>query len=225
MSTDELARMIDHTLLKPNATASQIDQLCDEAMKHGFYSVCVNASRVARCASRLSGSQAKTCSVVGFPLGAASTASKAVEAKAAVADGADELDMVINIGRLLDADLAYVKEDIGAVVAAAEGRAVKVIIEACYLDDAGIVEACRLAETAGAAFVKTSTGFGPSGATVHAVRLMRATVGDRLGVKAAGGIRDYTTAVDMINAGANRIGASVSVQILEGARLNRIRKA
>jgi len=218
MDARDLAKVIDHTLLRPNATVSEIDKLCDEALQYGFYSVCVNSSRVARCASRLAGSNVKVCSVVGFPFGAASTVAKAAEAETAVKEGADELDMVVNIGKLLDGDLGYVESDIKAVVAAAEGRTVKVIIEACYLDNSGIVEACKAAERAGAGFVKTSTGFGPSGATVHAVRLMRETVGERLGVKAAGGIRNNAAAIEMIRAGADRIGASSSVQIVEGAR-------
>jgi len=219
MDPKDLAKMIDHTLLKPNATVSQVDKLCDEALEYGFYSVCVNPSRVARCVSRLSGSDVKACSVVGFPFGATGTASKAVETETAVEEGVDELDMVMNIGKLLDADIGYVERDIRGVVRAADGRIVKVIIEVCYLDDSGIVEACKVAERAGAGFVKTSTGFGPSGATVQAVRLMRETVGERLGVKAAGGIRDYATAMELIRAGANRIGASASIQIVEGARL------
>ncbi len=214
---ESMASYIDHTLLKPDATSEQVDKLCAEALEHDFCSVCVNPVWVKRCASTLSGSDVKVCTVIGFPLGATTTEAKAAEAGIAVKDGADELDMVINQGKLLDGELDYVEEDIKAVVLAAGRRPVKVIIEICYLEDDGIITACQIAETAGASFVKTSTGFGPSGATVEAVGLMRKTVGQRLGVKAAGGIRDHETAVRMIEAGANRIGASASIEIVRGA--------
>jgi deoxyribose-phosphate aldolase len=209
--------MIDHTLLKPNATVSQIDELCNEAREHGFCSVCVNPSWVERCVDKLSGSDVNVCTVIDFPLGAALTHAKIDETRFAVKQGADELDMVMNVSKLLDGELEYVENDIRAVVEAAQGRTVKVIIEICYLDEDCIVSACRGTERAGANFVKTSTGLGPSGATVEAVKLMRATVEDRLGVKAAGGIRDYEAAMNMIGAGASRIGASASIEIVRGA--------
>jgi deoxyribose-phosphate aldolase len=209
--------MIDHTLLKPNATTGQIDELCNEARDHDFYSVCVNPLWVERCVDNLSGSDVYVCTVIDFPLGTALTQTKIDETDNALDHGAEELDMVMNVGKFLDGELDNVENDIGAVVKAARGRTVKVIIEICYLDDEGVASACRAAERAGAHFVKTSTGFGPSGATVEAVKLMRATVGDRLGVKAAGGIRDYETAMSMIEAGANRIGASAGIEIVRGA--------
>jgi len=209
--------MIDHTILKPNATASQIDKLCKEAKEFGFCSVCVNPVWVQRCKSALSGTKVKVCTVIGFPLGATSTEAKAAEACIALKHGADELDMVLNVGKLLDGELAYVERDIRAVVDEARGRVVKVILEICYLDEKQIVQACKLAEKAGVRFVKTSTGFGPSGATVEAVKLMRESVSQRIGVKAAGGIKDYKTAMQMVKAGANRIGASASVEIIKVA--------
>ncbi len=217
MNRQELAGMIDHTLLKPNATASQIDELCNEAREYGFYSVCVNPSWVKRCADKLAGSEVKACTVIGFPLGAAVTQAKIEETRIALEHGADELDMVLNLGKLLDGELDYVEKDIRAVVEAARGKTVKIIIEICYLDEEGIVTACQVVERASAHFVKTSTGFGPSGATVEAVKLIRQSVGNRLGVKAAGGIRNYESAMHMIGAGASRIGASASIEIVRGA--------
>jgi deoxyribose-phosphate aldolase len=216
MKSSELAGMIDHTILKPNATASQIDKLCMEAKEYGFASVCVNPVWVQRCKSTLSGSKVKVCTVIGFPLGANSTEAKAAEAGIALKHGADELDMVLNVGKLLDGELAYVERDIRAVVDEVRGKVVKVILEICFLDEKQIVQACKLAEKARAKFVKTSTGFGPSGATVEAVKLMRNSVSQRIGVKAAGGIKDYKTAMEMIKAGANRIGASAGVEIIKG---------
>jgi len=217
MRRRELARMIDHTLLKPTATETQIEALCSEAAKHGFYSVCVNPSWLENCLTQLSDSDVKVCTVIGFPLGANDTLSKAAEARIAIEKGADELDMVMNVGQLLDGNHDYVQEDILAVVGAANGLPVKVIIEICYLSDEQIVEACEIAKNAGASFVKTSTGFGPSGATEEAVWFMRNTVGKNMGVKASGGIRDYATAIRMIEAGANRLGTSASVEIIMGA--------
>jgi deoxyribose-phosphate aldolase len=218
MEGPDIAKLIDHTLLRPDATANQVDKLCDKAVEHGFFSVCVNPIWVGRCARRLSESDVKVCAVVGFPLGASESAIKAREAALAVENGADEVDMVMNIGRLLEGELAKAEEDIRGVVAAVGGRVVKVIIEICYLDEKHIIRACELAKAAGAHFVKTSTGFGPSGATVEAVRLMRQTVGEAMGVKAAGGIRDYGAAMKMVDAGASRLGTSASVEIVKGAR-------
>lgn len=217
MKRSELARMIDHTLLKSTATEAQIEVLCDEAKEHGFYSVCVNPSWVQKCLAVLSSPNVEVCTVIGFPLGSSDTLSKATEARIAVEKGADELDMVINVGQLLDGNHDYVEKDILAVIEAAHGLPVKVIIEICYLSEAQIVKACEIAKSASASFVKTSTGFGTSGATVEAIRLMRRTVGPEMGVKASGGIRDYKTAVKMIEAGASRIGASASVEIVMGA--------
>ena len=208
--------MIDHTILKADANVGQIEQLCNEAKQYGFASVCVNSSWVPLCSDLLSGTGVKVCTVIGFPLGAASTLAKAAETVTAVEQGAEDLDMVINVGRLLNGEFDFVKNDIKAVVDGAHGMPVKVIIEICYLNDRQIVKACQLSEEAGAKFVKTSTGFGTGGANVEAVKLMRQTVGDRLGVKASGGIRSRKDALRMIEAGANRIGASASIAIVEG---------
>ena len=211
----ELARMIDHTALKANTTVSQIDELCIEAKQYNFASVCVNSSWVSRCAKNLENSEIKVCTVIGFPLGATSTESKAAEAATAIQQGAEELDMVINIGKFLDADFDFVKNDITAVVDAARGRTMKVIIEICYLNKEQIIKACQLSEKAGAHFVKTSTGFGSGGATVEAIRLMRQTV-PYLGIKASGGIRNRQDTLMMIEAGASRIGTSAGIEIVEG---------
>jgi len=215
----KLAAMIDHTLLKPDATPVQVRALCAEAVEYGFCSVCVNPANVRLAAEQVRVSQVRVCSVVGFPLGASTSEIKAREAEQAIADGAHEVDMVLNIGALKAGDLERVEQGIAAVVRVAHvgGALCKVIIETCYLSDAEKVEACRRAVSAGADFVKTSTGFGPAGATVADVALMRATVGPGVGVKAAGGIRSYETAREMIAAGATRIGASASVQIGENA--------
>jgi deoxyribose-phosphate aldolase len=210
-----MTERIDHTNLKPEATTAAIRRLCQEARDYGCYSVCVNSCYVGLCHALLLGSPAKVCSVVGFPLGAMATQSKAAEAAQAVVDGADEIDMVINVGALKERNIDYVRQDIQAVVDAAGSAPVKVILETCLLDDAEKVLGCQLAEAAGAAFVKTSTGFSSGGATVEDVGLMRRTVGTRLGVKASGGIRDLATARRMIEAGANRLGASASVQIAQ----------
>ncbi|MGF1449950.1 MAG: deoxyribose-phosphate aldolase [Opitutales bacterium] len=213
----ELAAYIDHTILKPEATAAQVQRLCEEAHAHAFAAVCVNPSRVPKAAKLLEGSTVKVCTVVGFPLGATLTAAKAAETHLAVQAGATEIDMVLNVGALKDGEDALVADDVAAVVAAAKGSAsVKVILENCLLEDAEIARACRLCHGAGADYVKTSTGFARSGATVDDVRLMRTTVGSKLGVKAAGGIRDTATALAMIEAGATRIGASASIAIVDG---------
>ena len=214
-----LNKYFDHTLLKADATTDQIDVLCREALAHDFYSVCVNSCNVAQCADVLKGSDVKIAAVVGFPLGACTTATKAFETEEACRDGASEIDMVINIGALKEGGEEFVYEDIKAVVDAAAkyGAIVKVIIETCLLTDEEKVTACRLAKEAGAAFVKTSTGFSTGGATAEDVALMRKTVGADMQVKASGGIRDYETVIAMIEAGADRIGASASVKIMESA--------
>jgi deoxyribose-phosphate aldolase len=214
-----LSHMIDHTILKPDASHDEIAQLCYEARKHDFISVCVNPSYVQLCSELLKGSNVLVCTVVGFPLGATSTDSKVFEAQKAIRDGAKEIDMVINIGALRSRDYEQVEQDIAAIARAshAGGAILKVIIEAALLTDEEKVIACQLAKVAGADFVKTSTGFGPSGAKPEDVALMRRVVGPNIGVKAAGGIRTYDDAMKMIDAGATRIGASASVKILQGA--------
>ena len=212
----ELNRMIDHTLLKANATCAQIEKLCDEALEYNFASVCVNTCWVPLAHEKLADSDVKTCCVVGFPLGAMLTEAKAAEARLAVEAGADEVDMVINIGWLLDGEYDAVRDDIAAVVRAADGKCVKVIIEACLLTDEQKVKACELSVDAGATFVKTSTGFSTGGATVADVALMRKTVGDRCLVKAAGGIHTADEARAMVEAGADRLGCSAGIQIMAG---------
>ncbi len=219
LSGHDLARYIDHTALKPEATEAQIVQLCEEAKRYHFIAVCVNPVWVARCVSLLNGTDTRVATVVGFPLGATLPEVKAYETQRMVEAGAREIDMVINIGALKSKDTAMVARDIEAVVKAARsGQALtKVIIEAVLLNDEEKQLACRLACEAGAEFVKTSTGFSSGGATVHDVALMRQVVGPHVGVKAAGGIRTYTDALAMIAAGANRIGASASVKIMQEA--------
>lgn len=217
MDTRSLAGMIDHTLLKPEAQEADIRTLCEEARKHGFFSVCVNPSNVKLSAELLAGSSVKVCTVVGFPLGATTPAVKAFETREAIAHGAQEIDMVINVGALKSGKLDAVEADIRAVVDAAAPVPVKVILETALLTDDEKVAACKAAKAAGAAFVKTSTGFSKGGATVEDVRLMRETVGPEMGVKASGGVRDRATAIAMIEAGANRLGASASVAIVTGA--------
>ena len=213
-----LAGMIDHTLLKPDATPEQIAQLCFEARKYGFASVCVNPAWVELCAQLLKGSPVKVCTVIGFPLGASAADVKAFETKTAVEQGATEIDMVINIGALKARDLELVAGDIRQVVKTAHpaGAIVKVIIEAALLTDEEKTIACLLSKEAGADFVKTSTGFASGGATAHDVALMRRTVGPEMGVKAAGGVRTFEDAEQMIKAGATRIGASAGVKIIQG---------
>ncbi|MBP6786734.1 MAG: deoxyribose-phosphate aldolase [Candidatus Promineofilum sp.] len=215
-----IAQVIDHTLLKPEATREQIDRLCREALEYHFASVCVNPTHVGRCAELLRGSDVKVCTVVGFPLGATTTAVKAYETRQAIDDGATEIDMVINVGALKSGDLDAVQADIAAVVdeAHAADALVKVIIETALLSDDEKVTACRLAKAAGAEFVKTSTGFGPGGAKVEDVALMRRVVGPEMGVKASGGVRNYADVQVMIAAGATRIGASAGVAIVSEAR-------
>jgi deoxyribose-phosphate aldolase len=213
-----LAKMIDHTLLKPDATQEQIAQLCFEARKHGFASVCINPTWVELCSKLLEGSSVKVCTVIGFPLGATSPEVKAFETQVALDHGATEIDMVINVGALKARDLELVARDIrGVVTTAHTGKAiVKVIIEAILLTDEEKTIACLLSKEAGADFVKTSTGFASGGATVHDVALMRRVVGPEMGVKAAGGVRTYEDAENMIKAGATRIGASAGVKIIQG---------
>lgn len=217
MTEKKLNKYFDHTLLKPEATPEQIDALCKEAISSDFYSVCVNSCYVPQVFKALSGSDVKTCSVVGFPLGACSTETKSFETKNACENGASEVDMVINVGMLKSGKHEYVKDDIADVVKTAHSfdALVKVIIETCLLSDDEIIKACELSEAAGADFVKTSTGFNSGGAKVSDVRLMKKTVGDRLKVKASGGIRDLETVEAMIEAGADRIGASAGVSIME----------
>jgi deoxyribose-phosphate aldolase len=211
----ELAKMIDYTLLNPSATRDQVERLCDEARSYGVYAVCVNSTWVSLAVNALRGTDVKVCSTVGFPLGTSLPAVKAFEAQTVLSLGAAEVDMVMNVGALKSRDLATVREDIERVVKACKQAPVKVIIESGYLSDEEKVQACKLAQEAGAAFVKTSTGFGSGGATVTDVMLMRRTVGERFGVKAAGGIRTYKDCVAMIEAGANRIGTSNAIQILK----------
>jgi deoxyribose-phosphate aldolase len=210
----ELARKIDHTLLKPDATRAQIEALCDEAREHAFATVCVNPVWVPLCAERLRGSYTGVCSVVGFPLGATLPEVKAQEAARVVAEGASEVDMVLHVGGLKSADYRGVERDVAGVVAAARGAVVKVIIEAALLTDDEKVKACVLSRVAGADFVKTSTGFGPGGATAADVALMRRVVGPDMGVKAAGGVRDLSQVQAMVAAGATRVGASAGVRIV-----------
>ena len=212
----ELNRMIDHTLLKAHATRAQIEKLCDEALQYNFASVCVNTCWVPLAHEKLAGSEVNTCCVVGFPLGAMLTEAKAAETRLAVEAGADEVDMVINVGWLLDGDYDAVRDDIAAVVKAADGKCVKVIIEACLLTDEQKVKACELSVEAGATFVKTSTGFSTGGATVADVALMRKTVGNACKVKAAGGIHTADEAKAMVEAGADRLGCSAGIAIMEG---------
>jgi len=211
----DLARFIDHTQLKADATAADVDRLCDEALKHGFCSVCVNSGMVPRAAARLKGSAVKVCTVVGFPLGAMSSAGKAFEAKNAVAQGAVEIDMVLNVGALKSKDLSLVEQDVRAVRAEVPaGLVLKVIIETCLLSDEEKVRACEICKAAGADFVKTSTGFSTGGAKVEDVALMRKTVGRELGVKASGGIRTAADARAMLKAGATRIGCGAGVSLV-----------
>lgn len=209
-----IARTIDHTLLKAIATEQQVRELCVEAKANGFASVCVNPCWVSLCARELSSSKVLVCTVIGFPLGANTTEIKAAEAALAVKQGADEVDMVINLGAAKAGNWKIVEEDIREVVKSAGKTTVKVIIETCYLTDPEKVKACEAAAKAGAHFVKTSTGFGTGGASADDVRIMKKTIGDRLKVKASGGIRSYHDAIQMLDAGADRLGASSGVAIV-----------
>lgn len=208
-------RMIDHTLLAPDATESQIKKICDEAKEHHFASVCVNPSWVSFCAKELKGTDSKVCTVIGFPLGATSTKSKEEELKQAIADGAEELDMVINIGKLKDHQDEYVENEILALKQLCGNLVLKVIIETCLLTDEEKVRVCLLAKKAGADFVKTSTGFSKGGATKEDVALMRKTVGPEMGVKASGGVRTKEDMENMIKAGATRIGTSHGCELIK----------
>ena len=214
--TQNFAAMIDHTLLKAEATSDQIAKICEEAKQYGFASVCVNPTWVKFAAEKLQGAESVVCTVIGFPLGANTPAVKAFETKDAIANGAGEVDMVINIGALKEGNFDLVREDIKAVVEAANGTLVKVIIEACLLTDEEKVKACELSVEAGADFVKTSTGFSTGGATAADIALMRKTVGPDLGVKASGGVRSLEDMQLMIENGATRIGASSGVAIMNG---------
>ncbi len=215
----KVSGLIDHTLLKPDATREQITNLCEEAKEYSFASVCVNPTNVGLASAILKGTPVKVCTVIGFPLGATTSMVKAIESRDAIANGASEVDMVINVGALKSGDYDLVKRDIEAVVDAAHGKAlVKVILETALLTDEEKVKGCLLAKLAGADFVKTSTGFGPGGATVEDVRLMRKVVGSEMGIKAAGGIRDYESVRKMVEAGATRIGASAGVKIIKQAQ-------
>ncbi len=208
---------IDHTLLKPAATAADISRWCEEAVEHGFAAVCVNPCYIPLAGALLQGTPVKACAVVGFPLGANTAVIKAAEARQAIRDGAGEVDMVMNIGAMTAGDTGTVAEDIAGVVKEAAGKAlVKVIMECCLLTDEQKEAACRIAVQQGADYVKTSTGFSTGGATVSDVALMHRVAGGRAGVKASGGIRDYATAIKMIEAGATRIGTSSGVLIVKG---------
>jgi len=216
-SPTELAKYIDHTMLMPDAPDAAFDKLCDEALEWGFFSVCVNSSRVKYVAKKLQGTPVKVSAVIGFPLGAMDSTSKAFEARRAVSDGAHELDMVMNIGAMKSGDIKLVEEDIRAVRRATRGTTIlKVIIETSLLTDDEKVLACEISKRAGADFVKTCTGFAGGGATPHDISLMRRTVGPDMGVKASGGMRNYPCAVQILAAGANRIGAVSSVAIVTG---------
>jgi deoxyribose-phosphate aldolase len=215
-SSAQLAAFIDHTLLKPDASLEQIKKLCAEAREHKFFSVCVNGSWVATAYQLLEDSDVKVASVVGFPLGAMAADAKRFETEAAVDDGAHEIDMVLNIARLKAGDDKYVLREIIDVAEAADERTVKVILETCLLTDEEKIRACKIVVESGAHFVKTSTGFSTGGATIADVKLMREIVGPKFGVKASGGIRDMTTALAMIEAGATRLGTSGGVAIVSG---------
>ncbi|HFI0301259.1 TPA: deoxyribose-phosphate aldolase [Streptococcus suis] len=214
----KLNKYIDHTILKPETTQEQVEKILSEAKEYDFASVCVNPTWVSLAAESLKDSDVKVCTVIGFPLGANTSAVKAFETKDAIANGADEIDMVINVGALKSGNDALVLDDIKAVVDASGDKLVKVIIETCLLTDDEKVRACKLSKEAGADYVKTSTGFSTGGATVADVALMRKTVGPDMGVKASGGARSYEDAIAFIEAGASRIGASSGVAIMNGAQ-------
>ena len=211
----QINRMIDHTLLKPEATREQIKKICDEALEYNFKSVCVNPYWVNFASEILKGSEVYVCTVIGFPLGANTSLLKSFETEEAVKNGASEIDMVLNVGLLKSKEYDLVEEDIKSVVKSAKGKLVKVILETCLLSDEEIIKACELSMEAGVDFVKTSTGFNSEGATTHAVKIMRETVGDKLGVKASGGIRDLKKSMDMIDSGASRLGVSAGIDIIK----------
>jgi len=215
LTPEKLAKMIDHTLLNPSSTYTMIRNHCNESVKWNFGAVCINPVHALLASQLLRNTEVKVCTVIGFPFGATSTKAKAYETSLAIASGADEVDMVMNVGALKSRDYDRVRDDIKAVVKAAKGAVVKVIIETGYLTDKEKVKACLIAKEARAHFVKTSTGYGPSGASVHDVRLMRKTVRSEMGVKAAGGIRHFKQAYQLVKAGANRLGTSKSIAIIE----------
>ena len=217
ITTQEIVRYIDHTLLKPDAVDSQFDQLCEEAIKYNFYSVCVNSSWVSYVAKKVRGTEVKVCSVVGFPLGEMDSRSKAFETRNAIDNGAHEIDMVISVGALKSGNIKYVEDDIRAVQRACRSNTVlKVILETSLLEEHEKVIACEICKKVDVDFVKTSTGFGGGGASVADIQLMRRVVGPDMGVKASGGIRDFKSAVELIKAGATRIGAGAGVAIITG---------
>jgi deoxyribose-phosphate aldolase len=220
LSSQDLAGMIDHTLLKPDATISEINQLCEEAIQYNFASVCVNPSYVDTCFNLIKSSNVKVCTVIGFPLGATTTKTKYLEAEEAIKNGAEELDMVINVGKLKDRDYDFVFNDIKSIADLSKKHLCtsKVILETCLLSDGEKIIACLISKEAGINFVKTSTGFSKSGATVQDVSLMKFVVGEKMQVKASGGIRSYEDAIAMINAGATRLGASAGVKIIAGQK-------
>ncbi|MEM2896585.1 MAG: deoxyribose-phosphate aldolase [Candidatus Bathyarchaeia archaeon] len=220
ITKQELARAIDHTLVKPNATRHEIIQVCDEAKKYGFGAVCVNPFYVKLVADYLRETDTKVCSTIGFPFGSCLTDTKAFEARKAIEDGAKELDMVMNLGALKSKDYEFVNQDMVAVVRVAKkfDAKVKVIIECCYLSDDEKVKTCLIAKEAKVDYIKTSTGFGPSGARVHDVKLIKRVVGESMGIKASGGIRTTDQALRMMKAGATRIGTSSGVEIIEGLK-------
>lgn len=215
-SNADLASIIDHTLLKPDATIREIEQLCREAVEHKFASVCVNPYWIPTVKPLLNGSGVKVCTVIGFPLGASLSKTKIAETRDAIEAGADEIDMVMNVGAALEGHWNFIEHEIHDIVSVAQGKTVKVILETCLLDQARIVEACKAAERGGATYVKTSTGFSKSGATVEAVKAMRGAVSCHIGVKASGGVRDRAAAEAMIEAGATRLGTSAGVAITTG---------
>ncbi len=214
----QINKLIDHTVLKATATFEDIEKLCEEARYHNFKSVCVNPANVAYASNLLEGSDVLVCTVVGFPLGANTKDIKVLETIDAIKNGADEIDMVINVGKAKEHDYEYIEEEIKLVVAASGDKTVKVIIETCYLTDEEKVECCKAAVRAEADFVKTSTGFGTGGATKEDIALMRKTVGPDMGVKASGGVRSYEDLMTMVEAGATRIGASAGIAIMEKAK-------
>ncbi len=216
LTPEEMAKYIDHTLLKPEAPIDAVDTICDEAVRHGFKAVCVHSGYIAHVAQRLAGEEVSVCSVVGFPLGAMHSSAKAFEAQTAVECGAQELDMVLNVGALKSADFKTAEADIRTVRQAADPKTIlKVIIETSLLTEEEKIQACKIAQNGGADFVKTSTGFAGGGATVADVRLMRRIVGCEMRIKASGGIKNWETALTMIKAGANRIGTSSGVAIIK----------
>jgi len=217
-TSEDLARLIDHTLLKPESTARDVERLCSEARQFGFHAVCVHGSRVVQAAHLLEDTDVRVASVVGFPLGASDADAKRYEAEALIDLGAQEIDVVLNIGRLKDGDDRTVFRELRDLVEVADGIPLKVILECCLLTDEEKRRACSLVVESGAQYVKTSTGFGSGGATAADVALLRSLVGPKVGVKASGGIRDFTTALQMIEAGASRLGTSAGVEILRGLR-------